>query len=247
MWWSGHVVWWLSPSLTHTFLWYIATYSHMWDNSILYGHLLVHTCVDKSIDKSLSKKNALDNIMLATIKLLYIKSPNFTSFVAVKFITLARRLQNPPPFPYFMSVCVCTHTCHPVPVEVNRQRDLELELVLSHWVSPWDLTEVIRLQSKHLYTLSSHQPPSSLNATKTRSLRPNLLDTAYPNISGGLVFFAKFQKYTVSDSLALPDYKSGPSKSPGPGHPRTWAGGLWQCLWITSWKDKAYKILWKSR
>lgn len=234
-------------TLTHTFLWYIATYSHVWGNFILYGHGLVHTCVDKSIDKSLSKKNTLDNIMLATIKLLYIKSPNFISFVAVKFITLARHLQNPPPSPYFMSVCVCTHTCNPVPVQVNRQCDLELELVLSHWVSPWDLTEVIRLQRKHLYTLSSHQPLSSLNATKMRSLRPNLLDTAYPNISGGLVFFAKFQKYSVSDSLALPDYKSGPSQSPGPGHPRTWAGGVWQCLWITSWNDKAYKIFWKSR
>lgn len=95
-------------------------------------------------------------------------------------------------------------------MQVNRQPDLELELVLSHWVSPWDLTEVVRLQSKHLYTLSSHQPLNSLNATKMRSLRPNLLGTAYPNISGGLVFFAKFQKYSVSDSLALPDYKSGP-------------------------------------
>ena len=50
-----------------------------------------------------------------------------------------------------------------------------------------------------------------------RSLWPNRLDTAYPNISGGLVFFAKFQKYSVSDSLALPDYKNGPLQSPGPG------------------------------
>lgn len=42
-------------------------------------------------------------------KLLYIESPNFTSFVAVKFITLTRHLQKPPPSPYFMSVCMSAH------------------------------------------------------------------------------------------------------------------------------------------
>lgn len=48
--------------------------------------------------------------MLVTIKLLYIKSPSFTRLVAVKVITLVRHLQNPPPSPYFMSVCMSAHT-----------------------------------------------------------------------------------------------------------------------------------------
>lgn len=99
-------------TLTHTFLWHTATYNHVWGNSILYGHGLVDTCVAKCIDKSLSKKNKLNNIMLATIKLLYIKSPNVTSFVDAKFITLAKHLQNPPPPPY-LCPCVCLHTHMP--------------------------------------------------------------------------------------------------------------------------------------
>lgn len=156
----------------------------MWGNSILHGH--------KCTGKSFPKKITLNNKMLATIKLLYIKSPNFTRFVAVKVITLARHLQNH----LILCLCVCLHThMPPCAVEVHRHCDAELELVLSHWVSPWGLTEVVRLHSKHLYTLSSHEPLSALNATKMRSLKPNLLDTTYPNISGGVVFFAKFQKY----------------------------------------------------